>query len=289
MAKIAFLGLGQMGAPMAACLLEAGNEVTAWNRTAEKAERLVERGARRADSPRQAGEGAEVAVTMLADPEALEEVVFGADGLAEGLPDGATLIEMSTVGPDAVAEVAARMPRGIEVLDAPVLGTVPQAESGTLKVFVGASDEAFERSRPLLETLGTVFHLGPPGAGAAMKLVVNSTLGALMSALGEALALADAFGLDERTVLDILSESAIGVTAKSKRRFIESGRYPPNFKLHLAAKDLRLVTDAASRRGVDTRVAESALAWLEDADAAELGDLDYSAVIAQVRGRPASL
>ena len=121
-----------------------------------------------------------------------------------------------------------------------------------------------------------------------MKLVANSTLGALMCGLAEALALADALGLPEDAVLDILAESPIGTTVKSKRTLIESGEYTPNFSLALAAKDLRLVTDAAGALGVELRLSPAARSWLERADAAGLGDLDYSAVIADVRGRPAS-
>ncbi|MDQ4068516.1 MAG: NAD-binding protein, partial [Actinomycetota bacterium] len=175
----------------------------------------------------------------------------------------------------------------VDLLDAPVLGSVPQATEGTLKIFVGGYEAVFERWRPVLEVMGTPRHMGPLGAGAAMKLVANSTLGALMCGLAEALALADALGLEEHAVLDILAESPIGATTRSKRKLIESGEYPANFKLALAAKDLRLVAEAAGQAGLELRLAPGARAWLEQADAAGLGDLDYSAVIAAVRGRPA--
>ena len=271
-----------MGAPMAARLLGAGHELRVWNRTPGKAGSLVDAGADQAGSPAEAAAGAEVVVTMLADPAAVVDVVLAAD-----LRPGTTLIEMSTIGPDAVRSLAARLPDGIDLLDAPVLGSVPQATEGTLKIFVGGDAEVFERRRPVLEPMGTPRHLGPLGAGAAMKLVANSTLGALMTALAEALALADGLGLDESDVLDILSESPIGVTAKGKRPLIERGVYKPNFTLGLAAKDLRLVTEAAEAAGVELRVAAAARSWLERADEHGLGDLDYSAVIADVRGRPA--
>lgn len=284
MTKIGFLGLGQMGAPMAARLLEAGHELTVWNRTAEKADPLTEKGARPAGSPEGAARGAEVVITMLATPEALEEVVFGPGRVAGILGPGATLIEMSTVGPEVVRGLAERLPEGVQVVDAPVLGSVPQATEGSLKVFVGAGPEDFKRWRPLLETFGTPLHLGPLGAGASMKLVANSTLGALMSGLGEALALAQGLGVETEAVLDILAESPLGVTVKSKRELIEGGAYPPRFKLALAAKDLRLVTEAAEASGRDLRVAAAARSWLEDADRAGLGDLDYSAVTAHIRG-----
>jgi 3-hydroxyisobutyrate dehydrogenase-like beta-hydroxyacid dehydrogenase len=283
MSTVAFCGLGRMGVPMAARLLDAGHDLRVWNRTPGKAGTLIDAGATEAGSPAEAGAGADVVVTMLADPAAVEDVVLGAD-----LRAGTTLIEMSTIGPDAVRSLAARLPEGVDVLDAPVLGSIPQATEGTLKIFVGGDAEVVERWRPVLEAMGTPRHLGPLGAGAAMKLVANSTLGALMSGLAEALALADGLRLEEADVLDILSESPIGVTAKGKRPLIESGVYTPNFTLGLAAKDLRLVMDAAEAAGVELRVAAAAKSWLERADEHGLGDLDYSAVIAEVRGRPAS-
>lgn len=284
--RIAFCGLGQMGAPMAARLLDAGHDLTVWNRTPDRAASLVERGAHQAASPADAAGRAEVVVTMLADPAALEEVVSGPEGVAAGISSGATFVEMSTVGPDALRDLATRLPDGVDVLDAPVLGSIPQATNGALKVFVGGDVAVFERCRGVLEAMGTPTHLGPLGAGASMKLVANSTLGALMCGLAEAMALADALGLDEAAVLDILVESPIGKTAGSKRAMIEGGEYrPPNFKLSLAAKDMALVTAAAEAAGVDLRLAPAARAWFEAAETAGLGDRDYSAVIAAARGR----
>jgi 3-hydroxyisobutyrate dehydrogenase-like beta-hydroxyacid dehydrogenase len=284
--RLAFLGLGQMGAPMARRLLDAGHDVAVWNRTGARADPLVQAGARRAASPRESGADVEAAFTMLADPEAVDEVLFGTDGLVSGLAAEATVVEMSTVGPEAVRRAAGRLPPGMEIIDAPVLGSIPQATEGTLSIFVGGTAEQFERWRSVLEAMGRPRHVGPLGAGAAMKLVANSTLGALMTGLGEALALADGLGLDQGDVLDVLAESAIGVTARGKRRLIETGEFPPNFKLALARKDLRLVTEAARDGGVELRVAPEAGRWLADADEAGLGDLDYSAVVAHIRGMP---
>jgi 3-hydroxyisobutyrate dehydrogenase len=287
MTRIAFLGLGQMGAPMAARLLETGHELTVWNRTPAKAGPLIESGARLATSPEEAARGAEAVITMLSTPEVLRQVLFGEDGAVSGTERGSTLIEMSTVGPQVVQEIAGRLPEGVELVDAPVLGSLPQAADGTLKVFVGGPDQAFRRWQPLLEAFGTPMHLGSLGAGAAMKLVANSTLGALMSGLGEALSLAEGLGLDLSDVLDVLADSSIGVTVRSKRELIDSGVYPPRFKLALAAKDLGLVTEAAAGAGRDLRVARAARSWLEEADRAGLGGLDYSAVTAHIRGAPA--
>lgn len=292
MARLAFCGLGQMGAAMAARLLAAGHELTVWNRSPGKAAPLVEAGAMLAGNPAEAAAGAEAVITMLADPAALEAVVFGAPdvpGLAQGLAPGATLIEMSTVGPDAVRAVAGRLGGALQVMDAPVLGSIAQVRQGTLKIFVGGSDEAMQRWRPVLEVLGTPYYLGPLGAGACMKLVANCTLGALMAALGEALALGAAFGLDQARVLDVLAGSPIGVTASSKRACIEAGTYGPNFKLALAVKDLDLVADAAGKGGVELRVAEAARSWFREALADGFGAMDYSAVIAEITGGPAAL
>jgi 3-hydroxyisobutyrate dehydrogenase-like beta-hydroxyacid dehydrogenase len=284
MTRIAFIGLGQMGEPMAARLLGAGHDLSVWNRTPEKADRLVEKGARLAASPEDASRGAEATITMIAGPEALEEVALGPDGVVHGLAEGSALIEMSTVGPEAVRSLAGRLPGGVELLDAPVLGSVPQATDGSLKIFVGGTDAGFERWRAVLEAFGRPMHVGPLGAGASMKLVANSTLGALMSGLGEALSLAEGLGLETSDVLDVLADSAIGVTVRSKRELIETGVYPPRFKLSLAAKDLRLVTEAGESADRDLRVARAARSWLEEADRANLSELDYSAVTARIRG-----
>jgi 3-hydroxyisobutyrate dehydrogenase-like beta-hydroxyacid dehydrogenase len=173
------------------------------------------------------------------------------------------------------------------MLDAPVLGSVSQAEAGELRVFVGGDEPLVDRARPVLGAFGAVLRVGPLGAGASMKVVANSTLLALMTALGEALALADSLGLGQDDVLDILAESPIGVPARGKRRYIESGAYPPNFKLALAAKDGSLVLRAAEAAGLNLGVAGAAASWMAAADRAGLGDLDYSAVIAQIRGTEA--
>jgi 3-hydroxyisobutyrate dehydrogenase-like beta-hydroxyacid dehydrogenase len=289
MAKLAFCGTGQMGVPMATRLIAAGHDLTVWNRSPDKAKPLIDLGAKPAESPAAAARDAEAAVTMLADPDAVKEVVLGPGGIAEGLPEGATLIEMSTVGPDAIRELAKRLRPRFHVIDAPVLGSVAQAEEGELKIFMGASPEEFARWVKVLGAMGIPFHLGPLGSGASMKLVANSTLGALMTALGEALALADRLGLDQGDVFDVLVGSPIGVTARGKRNLIASGRYPPNFKLRLAVKDVDLVHDTATRLGLELRVAEAARSWFEDAAARGLGELDYSAVVALITGGPAEL
>lgn len=282
MARIGFLGLGMMGSPMASRLLDAGNDVTVWNRTASKTQPLVDRGASLAGSPAEAGVGADVVITMLANPAALEQVLFGEEGLIGALHAGQMLIDMSTVGPDAVGGIVSRLPGGVEFADAPVRGSVPEATEGRLLIFVGATDEVYPRVAELLEPLGSLRHVGAPGSGAAMKLVANSTLGAAIAGVGEALSLGETLGLARGQLLDVLEETPLGAAVKAKRSNIESGSYPASFKLELARKDLRLVTDPAERRGRELKLAVAARGWFDRAADAGAGEEDYSAVVATI-------
>jgi 3-hydroxyisobutyrate dehydrogenase-like beta-hydroxyacid dehydrogenase len=279
MAKLAFIGLGLMGTPMATRLLAAGHELTVWNRTAEKTEPLAKHGAAVASTPMEAVAGVDAAITMVTNAEALEQVVFGEHGVAGALTPGQLLIDMSTVGPDAVRSVAARLPQGVAMVDAPVRGSVPQATRGRLAIYVGADDADFEDVQVILAPLGTLHHVGGPGAGAATKVVVNSTLGAAIAAFGEALALGNDFGLERSVVLDVLSDTPIASTVEAKRANVDSGNYPANFKLSLALKDLDLVVQLADQFGRRLELAAASRDWLERAAEAGAGDLDYSAVI----------
>jgi 3-hydroxyisobutyrate dehydrogenase-like beta-hydroxyacid dehydrogenase len=288
MAKIGFLGLGEMGTPMASRLLRAGHHVVVWNRSAERTVPLAQEGAAVASSPAKAAAGADFVITMLATPEALEQVLFGAAGLAPALSPGQVLIDMSTVGTDEVRSVAARLPKGASLVDAPVRGSVPQAASGQLDIFVGATDEDYERVRPILESLGSVRHSGGPGSGAAMKLVANLALGAAIVTLGEALSLGESLGLKRGILLDVLADSPIGPIVKAKRANVESGQFAPSFKLRHAAKDLRLVTEAAAARGRELKQARANRAWLDEAAEQGAADLDFSAVVATISGEEPS-
>jgi 3-hydroxyisobutyrate dehydrogenase-like beta-hydroxyacid dehydrogenase len=277
MAKLAFLGLGLMGTPMATRLLDAGHDVTVWDRTAARTVPLVDRGAHAADTPAEAVTGADTVFTMLANPEALDQVLGDTLG---ALRPGQVLIDMSTVGPAEIRSLARRLPSHVPLVDSPVRGSVPEATEGRLLIYVGATEADFEKVQPLLTVLGTPHHVGGPGAGAETKVVVNLALGVTMAALGEALAVGDTFGLDRTTLLDILAESPIGPTVRAKRANIESGTYPPNFKLSLALKDLYLVTDSA---GQDLPIAAATLGWLEQATHDSTTDPDFSAVVETIR------
>ncbi|HMJ86988.1 MAG TPA: NAD(P)-dependent oxidoreductase [Vicinamibacterales bacterium] len=283
MAKIAFLGLGQMGAPMARRLLQAGHQLTVWDRTADHAKSLAAEGAAVAGSPAQAGAAAEFVITMLSTPDALQDVVLGENGLARALGAGHVYIDMSTVGPDTIRSIASKL-TGVAVVDAPVRGSVSVATEGRLEIFVGASDEDFERVRPILESLGSVARVGGFGAGAAMKLVANLALGTSIAAVGEALGLAEGLGLDRAAVLNMLEGSPLAPMVRAKRANIESGHYPPAFKLRHAAKDLRLVIEAAAAAGRDVKVSSASRAWLDSAAKSGAADLDFSAVVATIVG-----
>jgi len=286
MSTIAFLGLGQMGTPMATRLLNAGHDVTVWNRTPQRTASLAAAGARVAPTPAAAADDVEFVITMLATPEALDDVLFGPDGLAAALSPGQMLIDMSTVGPEAFRSAAARLPSGVASVDAPVRGSVPEATDGRLHVYVGAADDDFQRALPILELFGDVHHVGAGGDGEAMKLVLNTTLAASIVALGEALALGAALGLDQTAMLDALQDSPVGTTVRAKRVNIETRHYPPSFKLSLAAKDMRLAVGAADHTGTSLKTADTVRRWLEDAADQGAADLDFSAVVAVILGQP---
>jgi len=281
---VAVVGLGAMGSRIARRLLDAGHEVVVWNRTAERAAPLVEAGATAAATPAEAARRAEVVVTMVADPAALRDVTEGPEGTAAGVGAEATAIEMSTVGPDAVRRLASILPAGTGLLDAPVLGSRGEAESGTLRIFVGGPAELAERWTPLLSTLGSPLHVGPLGSGAAAKLVANTTLVGTIGVLGEALALAEGLGLSRAKAFEVLAATPLAGQAERRREAIEGGEYPPRFTLYLARKDAELVVAAAEEAGVDLRLTDAARRWLADADEAGWGDRDYSAVLAWILG-----
>jgi 3-hydroxyisobutyrate dehydrogenase/2-hydroxy-3-oxopropionate reductase len=271
-----------MGSRVARRLLDAGHAVTVWNRSPERAEPLAERGARVARTPAEAASQVEVLITMLANPAALDAVIGGPDGVAAGASEGLTVIEMSTVGPAAVARLAAALPAGTSLLDAPVLGSLNEAESGSLQIFVGGPDELVERWSPLLAVLGTPLQVGPLGSGAAAKLVANLTLFGAIGLLGEVLALARALGLPRETAFEVLSASPLAGQAARRREAVESGEYPRRFALSLARKDTDLIAEAAAEHGLELRLTKAARAWLLDAEAAGFGDRDYSELLSHI-------
>ena len=268
-----------MGGRVARRLLAAGNQVTAWNRTRAKAAPLVELGAATAASPAEATAGAEVVVTMVSDPTALRDVTEGPNGVAAGADGSTTVVEMSTVGPAAVERLASVLPAGTGLLDAPVLGSLLEADSGSLRIFVGGPRALAERWTPLLAALGAPLYVGPLGSGAAAKLVANSTLFGSLGVLGEALALADGLGFSREAAFGVLAATPIAAQAERRRPAIESDEYPARFALSLACKDADLLLEAAAAAGVDLRLAPAARTWLADAEQRGHGGEDYSVAL----------
>ncbi|MGW0519388.1 NAD(P)-dependent oxidoreductase [Crossiella sp. NPDC003009] len=282
MARIAFLGLGRMGVLMAGRLLAAGHDLTVWNRTAAKAEPLARQGAKVAEDPAGAVDGAELVITMLADGDAVDEVIFGTGGGARKLAAGATVVEMSTSGPEAVRGLRARMPEGTTLVDAPVKGTLPQAEGGTLDIYVGGTEAEFAAVRDVLSVLGNPVRVGEIGAGASLKLVVNAITATVPVLIGEAMALADGMGVDAGTAWEALAGSAVGGMARRLREQTADDGQPVTFSLSLAAKDLRLALEAGA--AADGVIA-AARRELGVAEKAGLGERDFSAVVTHLRQR----
>ena len=239
--KLGFLGLGAMGVPMARNIIEADHDLAVWNRTSGRDEALVEAGARRAQSPADAARDVRAVILMLADAEAVREVLFGEGGVVKGLPEGATVIDMSTIGAtDSVANARALDELGYNMLDTPVSGSVPGAEAGTLAIMVGGEESVLEEYRPLLEVMGNrIFYLGPSGSGTRMKLVLNLVAAANLAVLAEGLTLGEEVGIPaEKAVEVLMAGAAASKMCEIKGPKIAAGLHGPQFKLLHMVKDL---------------------------------------------------
>ncbi|MGW0478994.1 NAD(P)-dependent oxidoreductase [Nonomuraea sp. NPDC003214] len=289
MNALAWVGTGAMGARMARRLLDAGHDLTVWNRTPERTGALAAAGARVAATPADAARRAEAVFLMPSDPAALQAVTEGPTGVAAGVREGAVVVDLSTTGPPALARLRAALPPGVELLDVPVLGSLAEAESGTLTLLAGGPAETVERLREPLSALGELVHLGAGGTGAAAKLVANFALLGTVALLGETLAVADGLGLPREATWRALGHTPLAAQAARRRPAIESGSFPPRFALSLAAKDAALVVAAAGDVSTDARLARAVHAWLADAAAAGLGALDYTALLRHITARAADL
>ena len=239
-------------------------------------------GALPADTPADAAREADAVVVMVSDPTALRNVAEGAEGFVGTLAAPGVLVQMATVGPAAVQRLAATLAPGVGLVDAPVLGSLAEADAGTLRIFAGGEPELVERVEPLLSALGTVVQVGGVGAGSAAKLVANSTLFGTLGVLGEALGLAKALGLPRDVALEILAATPVAAQAERRRPSLESGEYPPRFSLSLALKDADLMLEAAEASGTHLRLARAARDWLAQTVDAGRGDEDYSVVLEQI-------
>lgn len=285
---VAILGLGTMGAGMAANLLKAGFSLNVYNRTSAKAQALIGAGARFASTPAEAAKDASVIISMLADDAASREVWLGQDGALGAAKEGAILVESSTVSPAWIAEFAKMAEQHrVNLLDAPVTGSRMQAETGQLSFLVGGRDTTLEAATPVLRAMSKeIVHLGPLGSGAKMKLINNFLCGVQAASLAEGLAWIEHSGLDRDKALSILKAGAPGsplLGAISAR--MVSRNYTVNFLLKLMTKDLLYAQNEAAQSNVDLKTAEVARSLFEAAIAQGFGDEDMASVIEPLRNK----
>jgi len=287
--SVALLGLGTMGAGMAANLLKAGFPLAVYNRSRAKAEVFAAQGARVAETPADAVRGASVILSMLADDAASRAVWLGTDGASGALAaaqKGAVLVESSTVSPAWIAELAAAaQARGLDFLDAPVTGSRAQAAAGQLTFLVGGPAEALAVATPVLEAMSKeILALGPVGSGAKLKLVNNFLCGVQIASLAEGIAWLERSGLDVDRALTFLKSGAPGspLLANLSAR-MTSRDYAVNFHLKLMSKDLQYAGEAAAENGVELTTAANARRLFERAVALGFGDKDMSAVVEPLR------
>jgi 3-hydroxyisobutyrate dehydrogenase-like beta-hydroxyacid dehydrogenase len=284
--KVAFLGMGIMGSRMAANVARAGFDLTVWNRTREKADAVAEAtGASVAATPSQAAAGADAVITMVVDSPQVEAVLLGDNGAAGSLAEGALVIDMSTIAPRAAENLAQLLrEQGIGFLDAPVSGSSPKAEDGTLTIMVGGSEEDFERAKPLFESMGElIVHVGPQGHGQVVKLLNNTLAAVNAAALGEAITAARKAGLDMDALVRVVAASSGNSTMlQIKAKPMIEHDFTPLFRLDHMLKDVRLCLETIDELGTQAPVAETACGLYEKASERGLGDDDFGSVIESV-------
>ena len=273
---------------MATNIAAAGFPLVVWNRTASKSETLADRsGARVAASPAILAAEAEVVITMVADGDVLLDLYTGPSGMARSLRAGTVCVDMSTISPGQAAELAAAVAgAGCSFIDAPVSGSVALAEAGTLTVMAGGKARDVEAARPVLEAMSArLYHMGPVGSGATIKLAVNSIVYGLGQAVSEALVLAEAAGIERARAYEVFANSAIAAPFVHYRQeaFLKPGEVPVAFRMVLARKDLDLALALAESVGATLPQGELNRTVIAEAIGAGFGDHDMSAVAQHLR------
>ncbi|GAC1649479.1 MAG: 3-hydroxyisobutyrate dehydrogenase [Ktedonobacteraceae bacterium] len=279
---IGFVGLGRMGSLMVERLMQHGYTLAVYDRTKEKTQDVVQKGATAVAVPRDLGTHADVIISMVTDNSALDAVMYGSDGVLAGTKEQhTTLIDMSTVSPEASRKLFHEAKeKGVAMIDAAVSGSTPQVQEGSLVFFVGGEESTYQRCKPLLDTLGkSSFYMGESGNGTTMKMVVNTMLGLGLQAVAEAIALGEKAGLDRKQLLDVLGQTTVIAPAhKAKLANAEHKEYPVNFALATMRKDFSLIM----RLAAELSVAMPATAAAEQMYAAALAqghDEDFSVMI----------
>jgi len=284
--QIGFIGLGLMGHPMSTNLLKAGYPLTVWNRTASRAADLLAQGATLAKSPREVAAVSDVLITIVSDPPALEEVLWGGNGRDDGalgaLKSGSIYVDSSTVSPALARKIAtACTVRGVRFLDAPVTGGDWGAKKGELVFMVGGDGDTLQAVQPILSVMGKKwFHLGPNGSGQTIKLAMNMILALEVDALAEALALVRGSGLTGESLVEVMQSSmARSGVLDIKAPNLLKGEFKPSFPLRLMHKDLSLALDLANQLGVPLPATAAARETYNYVKGTAKEDLDYSAVM----------
>ncbi|WP_216903118.1 2-hydroxy-3-oxopropionate reductase [Nocardia alni] len=291
MSRIAFIGLGIMGSPMASHLAKAGHEVLGHTLNSNAYARLEADGGKSAASVEAAVKDAEIVITMLPNHPQVEEVAFGEDGIFAHAPKGALLIDFSTIRPEssvAIAEAGAKA--GIRVLDAPVSGGQGGAEEGVLSIMVGGDETDFTAATPIFEAVGKIFiHVGPHGAGQVVKAANQLVVGGTYALVAEAIVLMEALGVDAGKGLDVLAGGLAGSTIlERKRKSMVAREFAPGFRIDLHHKDMGIITDAARQADVALPTAALTASLIAAGRAQGYGSLDHSAllkVIENLNGR----
>jgi 3-hydroxyisobutyrate dehydrogenase len=281
--RVAFLGLGIMGSRMAANVVRAGFQTTVWNRTLQTAERFCEEhGATLARSPAEAAGAAEIAVTMVVDGAQVEHVLLGEDGVASGASAGLLCVDCSTIGPSATGRIASGLEQhGIAMLDAPVTGSSPRAQDGTLTIMAGGERADFERAQPVLEAMGElIVHAGPLGHGQMVKLINNAVAATNAAVVGEALLVAARAGVDLDALTTVMGAgSGSSTMLELKAAPMRAHDYETLFKLEHMLKDVRLCLEEGQVVGAPFGFAALTREILTAAMGRGHGDDDFAALI----------
>ncbi|MEJ8302370.1 NAD(P)-dependent oxidoreductase [Saccharibacillus sacchari] len=288
MTKLAWIGTGYMGLPMARNLLKAGYEVSVYNRTSDKAEPLASDGGKLVSSPKEAADSAEAIFIMLTKGAAVEAVLEGENGLLAGLAPNAVVVNMSTIAPGEARLFAQRIESagGIYV-DAPVSGSVAPAVNGQLVILAGGTEKAVDRCRPFFEVLGKkTIRFGEVGTGSSAKLSINLLLGVMAQGISEALLAGEQAGLQREQLIEMIRESAVNTPMlAAKKDMWMNEEFPAAFMVSLLSKDLGLLTSEAKREGLDLPLAEAVDRTYADAVQSGKGDLDMAAVWLELKDR----
>ncbi len=281
--NLGYIGMGTMGLPMAANLIAAGHDVTVYNRTAARADQLVEKGAARAETAAELAATVDVTMLCLATPAVCEEMLLGPDGVIAAMPEGTLLIDFSSNGPDTAERCdEAAAAGGVGYLDAPVSGGPGGAKDGTLAIMAGGREEDFARAGPLLDIMGgAVHHMGKVGTGSVAKIANQIIVGTSLAVLAEAFLMAAKYGLDMRQLLDVLMASSSGSKAMERNigGKILRRDFEPDFSVDLLSKDLGLAMSLARQTGVRAATVAMADMLLREAQSLGHGSKDIASVV----------